>query len=62
MKHRPKALPLPFIPRPAVPVAADLETLALCREFSLDAGEAACLALLATKKEAYFHCVFVQAF
>jgi predicted nucleic acid-binding protein len=54
LKHRPKALPLPFLQRPAVPVAADLETLALCRAFSLDAGEAACLALLTTKKDFLF--------
>src|SRR5258708_2261175 len=54
LKHRPKALPQPFLPRPAAPVAADLETLALCRAFSLDAGEAACLALLATRKDFFF--------
>jgi predicted nucleic acid-binding protein len=50
LKHRQKALPQPFLPRPAPSVAADFETLALCRAFSLDAGEAACLALLATQK------------
>src|SRR6266511_4279198 len=54
LKHRPKALPQPFLQRPASAVATDLETLAVCRAFSLDAGEAACLALLATQKDFLF--------
>jgi predicted nucleic acid-binding protein len=54
LKHRQKALPQPFLQRPAPSVAADFETLALCRAFSLDAGEAACLALLATQKDCLF--------
>ena len=54
LKHRPKALPQPFLQRPAPPVVADAETLALCRGFSLDAGEAACLAILATQNDFLF--------
>lgn len=54
LKHRPKALPQPFLQRPVPPVSADADTLALCRGFSLDAGEATCLAVLATQKDFLF--------
>lgn len=49
LKHRPGALPQEFatlVPAPPVP---DVKLSALCRAFSLDAGETACLAILADR-------------
>ena len=53
-KHRPTALPQPFLTRTAPPETADPKTAGLCKAFSLDAGEAACLETLATLKETIF--------
>lgn len=54
LHHRPRALPRPFLQKPVSAGPADADTRALTRAFSLDAGEAACLALLADRKGALF--------
>lgn len=54
LKHRPKALPQSFLQKPVSAGTADDDTRALGRAFSLDAGEAACLALLTKEKGALF--------
>lgn len=54
LKHRPTALPQPFLTRKHPPQALDTKTAAWCKAFSLDAGEAGCLALLAGMHRAIF--------
>lgn len=54
LHHRPRALPRPFLPGPVTAGVPDADTRALTRAFSLDAGEAACLALLGNRKGALF--------
>ncbi len=54
LHHRAEALPQPFLMK-AVPVPAGPPGVAaLCRAFSLDAGEASCLALLSGMPGAMF--------
>jgi predicted nucleic acid-binding protein len=52
--HRPAALPQPFLAKVGPAAAVAPGVAALCRAFSLDAGEAACLALLSGMPEAIF--------
>jgi len=52
--HRPTALPQPFLTKVGPVAAVASGVAALCRAFSLDAGEAACLALLSGMPEAIF--------
>jgi len=52
--HRPAALPQLFLTRVGPVAAAASSVAALCRAFSLDAGEAACLALLSGMPKAMF--------
>jgi predicted nucleic acid-binding protein len=54
LRHRPQALPRPFALAPVRVGTADADSRALTRAFSLDAGETACLALLADRKGALF--------
>lgn len=54
LKHRPSALPQPFLIRREAPKDIDPIAAALARAFSLDAGEAACLTLLAGMRDAMF--------
>lgn len=54
LKYRPRALPQSFATLVPGPQAPDAKVVALCQAFSLDAGEAACLVLLAGRAGAMF--------
>lgn len=54
LKHRPQALPQAFLTRTLPPAAIEAKVIALCKAFSLDAGEAACLAILTGMNQRMF--------
>lgn len=54
LKYRPHALPQSFATLVPAPLVPEAKVTSLCRAFSLDAGEAACLAILAERGSAIF--------
>ncbi|MGH9322991.1 MAG: hypothetical protein ACRD21_04385 [Vicinamibacteria bacterium] len=54
LRYRPHALPQAFATVVLAPPVPDAKVTALCRAFSLDAGEASCLAILAGRGGATF--------
>jgi len=54
LKYRHSALPQSFAARVPAPPVPDAKLAALCRAFSLDAGETACLEILADRGGALF--------